>query len=285
MGTEHTQAQTQTLHAEMISALQWHIDMGAALPMTDTPQNRESREHETVVTPQQQPAAPIAAAAAAPPLGLVAAKEDAIRRAGEAGSLDDLRQAIAEFDGLEVKKTATNLVFAAGNPEADVMLVGEAPGRDEDIQGFPFVGESGQLLDRMLAAIGLSRKSEDPKTSLYISNILNWRPPGNRTPAPGEVELGLPFIERHIALVRPKLLILCGGVSAKALLNTDKGVSRLRGTWHEYRPVSLPNPEISAAPIPALATFHPSYLLRTPLQKRAAWQDLQAIEARIRTTP
>ena len=160
-----------------------------------------------------------------------------------------------------------------------VMVVGEAPGADEDIQGLPFVGVSGQLLDKMFAAINVSRASNDPATSVYISNILNWRPPGNRTPTDAEIEISLPFIERHIALVRPQILVFAGGVAAKALLGTTEGITKLRGKWREYRPLTLPSD--FGYTCRAMPTYHPSFLLRTPIKKREAWEDLQKIQAEL----
>jgi uracil-DNA glycosylase family 4 len=206
-------------------------------------------------------------------LGKSDAHAEAVKLAAAAQTLEELREAIAGFDGLAVKKTATNMVFSDGNPKAPVMLVGEAPGRDEDIQGKPFVGVSGQLLDRILAAAGMNRHEEDPEKSVYISNILNWRPPGNRTPSPAEMEVSLPFIEKHIMLVKPKILILCGNVAAKALLGRDDGISRLRKSWHDYRPLTAAL-GYDGPPIPAMGTYHPAYLLRTPVQKRAVWTDM-----------
>ncbi len=181
--------------------------------------------------------------------------------------LASLRQALERFQGCGLKATAKHTVFADGNPKAKVMLVGEAPGREEDIQGLPFVGRSGQLLDRMLAAIGLDR------TQVYISNILPWRPPGNRTPTSGEIAVCLPFIERHIVLAQPDILVLLGGISAKALLDTNEGIVRLRGRWKIYRS--------GERQIPALPSFHPAYLLRQPAQKRQTWQDMLALRVRI----
>ncbi len=164
-----------------------------------------------------------------------------------------------------------NLVFADGNPEARIMFIGEAPGAQEDRQGLPFVGASGQLLDQMLSHIGLDR------TSVYITNLLFWRPPGNRTPTPGEIASCLPFLERHIELVNPSHIVLVGGISAKTLLDRREGILKLRGQWGHYRPLGLERP------IPALATLHPAYLLRQPAQKRLAWRDLlslaQALES------
>ena len=158
--------------------------------------------------------------------------------------------------------------------------MGEAPGGDEDRLGKPFVGVSGQLLDRIFASIGISRADTDPKKSVYISNILNWRPPGNRTPSPAEVEISLPFIEKHIMLAQPKIVILCGGVSAKALLGTDESISKLRKTtWRDYRPQTA-ELGYSGSNFSIMTTYHPAYLLRTPSQKRAVWADMLALDAK-----
>jgi DNA polymerase len=216
-----------------------------------------------VAPPRRMPTA--AAATALEPAGAAAAS--AQQRAQACGSLTELRQALLEFDGCALKDTATQLVFADGNPQAAVMLIGEAPGRDEDRTGLPFVGESGQLLDRMLAAIGLDR------TSVYITNIVPWRPPGNRHPSQDETTACAPFAARHIELVAPKLLVLLGGVSAGTLLGRSEGITRLRGRWHEYRS--------TAGIIPAMPTFHPAYLLRQPALKRESWRDLLEIKDKL----
>ena len=187
--------------------------------------------------------------------------------ASKADTLEALREALGAFNGCNLKLTAKNLVFADGNPEARIMLVGEAPGRDEDIQGLPFVGRSGQLLDRMLAAIGLDR------TKVYITNVLPWRPPGNRTPTPAEVEICRPFIERHIELVAPDMLVAVGGSSAKMLFQTTTGILSLRGKWQKYK--------TGDREVDALATLHPAYLLRQPAQKRLVWHDLLQIRAKL----
>lgn len=181
-------------------------------------------------------------------------------------TLEELQQSLAAFEGCALKKTATNLVFADGNPKASIMLVGEAPGADEDRQGVPFVGVSGQLLDRMLATIGLDR------TRVYITNIVPWRPPGNRQPTPQEIAACKPFVERHIELVHPKILVLVGGVSMKALLNTNEGIMRMRGTWQSYMSPGLKEP------VRTMATYHPSFLLRSPGQKAQSWQDMLMIK-------
>lgn len=219
------------------------------------------------------PAAPTFSVAAEKPVALPAAlppaAQSAAHLAAGAKTLDELRQAIEGFDGLAIKATATRMVFAAGNPEARLMLVGEAPGADEDRQGIPFVGVAGQLLDRMLAAIGLDR------SQVYISNMLNWRPPGNRNPTPAEIATCLPFVERHIELVDPDILVLLGGVSASAILAKPDGITRLRGRFFPYSSPGL------SRPIEALPTFHPSYLLRSPGQKRLAWRDLLLLKKKL----
>jgi DNA polymerase len=179
-------------------------------------------------------------------------------------ALEDLRAALAAFEGCALKSTATQLVFADGNPQAKIMFVGEAPGRDEDIEGLPFVGRSGKLLDRMLNAIGLDR------SCVYIANIIPWRPPGNRTPTPQESQTCLPFIQRQIELVDPDILVCLGGPSAQTLLGIREGITKMRGRWFSY--------QTGKREIRALATFHPAFLLRSPLQKRLAWRDFLAIK-------
>jgi uracil-DNA glycosylase len=186
--------------------------------------------------------------------------------AAQADSLPALRAAMAEFDASPLRETATNLVFADGMPESGLMLIGEAPGGDEDRLGRPFVGVSGQLLDRMLASIGLDRGK-----GFYITNILPFRPPGNRTPTDAEIALFLPFVLRHIVLAKPRQLVLLGGVAAKALLRSKEGITRLRGRWHE---VTIDDNQS----LPALATLHPAYLLRNPAAKRDAWADLLLLQ-------
>jgi DNA polymerase len=187
-----------------------------------------------------------------------------------AQTLDELRSILAGFDGCALKATATQLVFADGNPEAKLMLVGEAPGRDEDLEGRPFVGRSGKLLDLMLAAIGLDR------TSVYIANVVPWRPPGNRTPSPQETQVCLPFIQRQIELCAPDVLVCLGGPSSETLLG-QKGITKIRGRWFDYA--------TGARTIRAMPTFHPAFLLRSPLQKRFAWRDFLAIKKALAPSP
>jgi DNA polymerase len=204
-------------------------------------------------------AAPAAESLPAPDMAIASARE----AARTAASLDELRALLEKFDGCALKSTATRLVFADGNPKARIMFVGEAPGREEDIEGLPFVGRSGKLLDRMMAAIGLDR------SKVYIANVIPWRPPGNRTPTPQETQICLPFIQRQIELVDPDILVTLGNPSTQALLSTREGIMRTRGRWFDY--------DTGARTIRAIATFHPAYLLRSPAYKRLSWQDLRAI--------
>ncbi|AMS43580.1 MULTISPECIES: uracil-DNA glycosylase [Aminobacter] len=221
---------------------------------------------------------PGAAPAAAPPQprpAAVAAVPDeaqaaaARELASKAATLDELKQIMEGFEGCNLKATAKSMVFADGNPEADLMLVGEAPGRDEDLEGLPFVGRSGQLLDRILAAIGLDR------TSAYIANVIPWRPPGNRTPTPHETEICRPFVERQIALARPKVLVTLGGPSAKLLVGSQDGILRLRGSWKNHVTAD-------GTVIPVMPTLHPAYLLRNPAHKKLAWRDFLEVKAKLR---
>jgi uracil-DNA glycosylase len=220
--------------------------------------------------PRSQAAPPPAAAptgrggGSAPPppdQAIMAARE----AAASAKSLDELRAMLERFEGCGLRFTAKRLVFADGNPKARLMIVGEAPGRDEDIAGLPFVGRSGQLLDRMLAAIGLDRKS------VYIANLVPWRPPGNRTPTPQESQICLPFLKRQIELADPDILLCLGGPAAAALLGMTDGIRKFRGRWRVYH--------TGKREIRAIASFHPSYLLRSPLEKRFAWKDFLSLRA------
>lgn len=196
--------------------------------------------------------------------------EAARKIAQDCQSLDALKAALEKFEGCSLKSMAQSLVFSDGNPQADIMFVGEAPGRDEDIQGKPFVGRAGQLLDKMLNSIGLTRETT------YIANIVYWRPPGNRTPTPEESAACRPFIERQIELCNPKILVLLGGAAAKELLDTPQGILKLRGKWQDI--------QIGQMTIPTLPTLHPAYLLRQPAQKRLAWQDLLSLKKKLIST-
>jgi uracil-DNA glycosylase len=197
-----------------------------------------------------------------------AAVQTAQEVAAGCSTIDQLRASFEAFDGCPLKETAMSFVFADGNPEARLMFIGEAPGAEEDRQGLPFVGPAGRLLDRMLAAIQLDR------TQAYITNILPWRPPGNRNPTDAEIAACLPFLERHIALAEPEILLFVGGTAAKTLLRRTEGIMRLRGKWMKYEPAS-------GGPVPARALLHPAYLLRQPAQKRETWKDLLEIRMRL----
>ena len=269
---------SMTINAlELEELLSWYGDAGVDTPLLDGPVDRFEQSELAA----QQPVAPTPAANPAPRPAAAAPRareaqhtipdEKTVQRAVDlaagADSLEALREVIMAFDGCNLKFSARSTVFADGNPNADVMLVGEAPGKDEDAQGLPFVGRSGQLLDKMMAAIGLDRNS------IYISNVLPWRPPGNRTPTPQETEICRPFIERHIELANPKILLLVGGSSAKTLLRTTNGIMSLRGRWQEMT--------IGQATFPALPILHPAYLLRQPGQKRLAWADLLSVKSKL----
>lgn len=218
------------------------------------------RQPEPTTAGTAAPNAPGASLPLSPDTAVMAARE----AARNAASLDELRAIMTGFQGCALRVTATQLVFADGNPQARVMFVGEAPGRDEDLAGLPFVGRSGKLLDRMLAAIGLDR------TSAYIANIIPWRPPGNRTPTPQESQICLPFILRQIELADPDVLVCLGGPSSQALLGFKDGIRRTRGRWLSF--------DTGKREIRAMATFHPAYLLRSPLEKRHAWRDFLAVK-------
>lgn len=259
----------------LTAALQWHLDAGACDLMAPEPVDKTQDILKPSPAAAAEPSRPPQAGKEKnePLLGTAEAREKAIEMAREAGSLGALEQALRDFDGLAIKKSAIKLVFADGNPAARIMLIGEAPDADEDRQGKPFTGASGQLLDKILAAIGLDRRSADPECGVYITNLLNWRPPGGRTPNDGEIEVSLPFIEKHIALAEPDILVLCGSITARALLGETRNISKLRGQWHSYR-VRTAGLGIKEKEIPALAVYHPEYLLQTPLQKRAMWHDM-----------
>ncbi len=264
--------------------LAWYVELGVDTALEETPMDRLSAPvspvpdapktaytpgEEDEERPERRNAPALPRTIIQPASQTVATPEELSRAATEAAqaanTLDELRAALESFEGCNLRKTATQLVFSDGTPGARVMLVGEAPGRDEDIQGKPFVGRSGQLLDRMLAAIELDR------SSVYIANVVPWRPPGNRTPTPQETAACRPFISRQIELANPDFLICLGAPSAAELLGNKVGILKFRGQWKTY--------ETGQRPIRAMATLHPAYLLRQPLQKRLAWRDLLALRA------
>jgi uracil-DNA glycosylase family 4 len=247
---------------DALAALRLQLEWGADEALEVLPRDR------TRVTASPARVASPAAPRTQPPL-VPLVQPAPVRRAQEVAAAADtvaaLRAALAAFDGCALAATATNLVFADGNADAGLMLVGEGPGEEEDRTGLPFVGRSGQLLDRMLASIGLDRRH------YLITNLIPWRPPGNRNPTDAEVLVCLPFLLRHIALVRPRRLVLLGALAARAVLGGSAGITRLRGRWHEAAIPGLP------APLPALPMLHPAYLLRNLGAKRDAWADLRLL--------
>jgi uracil-DNA glycosylase family 4 len=260
---------------QALALLQWQIEMGADEAIGEIAPNRLAPPPAPVVARPPPPRSPAAATAAsiAPPRALADSAAEPAQSArvlaAQAESIEALAALIAGFDACPLKRTATNTVFADGNPAAPVMIVGEAPGADEDRMGKPFVGRAGQLLDRMLAAIGLDR------TGVQITNVIYWRPPGNRKPTAAEIAACLPFVFRHIVLSRPRVLVLAGGTAASSLLDVADGITRLRGRWFD-----LAVPGLDAT-LPTLPMFHPAFLLRSPERKREAWRDLLALQAKL----
>lgn len=284
---------------DMEGLLRFYAEAGVDMPLSETPIDRFAEPQRAPAAPRpdmqaterprppqrqpnqqsrsqnwQQPSAaatpspesrPVQAAADVPDTAQIALAREA---AAQAATLDELREKLAAFDGCNLKFTAKNLCFADGDPSSDIMFIGEAPGRDEDMEGLPFVGKSGQLLNRMIESIGLKRES------VYIANTIPWRPPGNRTPTPLETELCRPFIERQIELAAPKILVALGGPAGKALTGATEGILRLRGNWKIHRTPS-------GMEIPVLPTLHPAYLLRTPAQKRFAWRDFLSVKLKL----
>ncbi len=264
-------------HHTLRALLEWQVELGATEAICETPVNRYE---VPAAAPKPAVAAPVAASGGAGPAQPEAfvpapAGPDPVdlARAAATGAedLEALRAAIVAFDQCELKLGARSTVFADGNPAARLMVIGEAPGREEDREGRPFVGRAGQMLDRMLAAIGMGRAHPDAMASVYITNVMPWRPPQNRDPSAEEIAMMMPFVARHVQLVDPEVLILMGNISCFALLGR-KGITRLRGDWTE------------ALGRPALPMFHPAYLLRNPAAKREAWADLLMLQARLRET-
>ena len=273
-----------------LDILAFHRDAGVDIALEDAPidrfaesvsQSEQSRRETTARDPEPRALQNRSSDAGARVSGFAPGRDDgqknsaapvppdtatlAAREAAKsAKTLDELREALSRFEGCALKNTAKNLVFADGNPKARVMFVGEAPGADEDREGLPFVGRSGKLLDRMMAAIGLDR------SSAYIANIVPWRPPGNRTPTPQESAICLPFIRRQIELADPDILICLGKPSMQTLLGINEGIKASRGRWREF--------DTGNRVIKAMATFHPAYLLRTPAEKKFVWRDMLALK-------
>ncbi len=267
--------------SEALAALAWLLEAGADEALQDDPVDRFTAPKAPAPIPQAPRPAPEAvraktefpktspAKAAAP-----AADTDSIGRATEiaasCNSLGELKAALEAFEGSALKKLATNTVFADGTPDYRIMLIGEAPGREEDLAGLPFVGRAGKLLDKMLAAIGLDRKS-----NAYITNVINWRPPENRDPSPEEAAICLPFLRRHIELVAPEIIVVLGAVAARHVMGRTDGIMRLRGKWLEYH--------VNGRMVPVMPTLHPAYLLRRAIDKKLAWRDLLEIDEKIKS--
>jgi uracil-DNA glycosylase family 4 len=245
--------------------LDWYLAMGVDEAIGEEPVDCFADVAPSKPAPRSAPVGRVTA----PPRGAVRVNStNSVRTIGaEVSNLRELQELVARFEGCSLKRTAKSLCFARGSDQASVMMIGEAPGRDEDLQGKPFVGRAGQLLDRMLAAIGLSEEH------VYITNTVYWRPPGNRTPTPEEIEACAPFLARQIELLSPSVLVLLGGAAAKTMLGVTEGIMRLRGKWLSY--------PSAGRDLPVLATLHPAYLLRNPEQKRLAWRDLMMLKTAI----
>ena len=267
---------------DAVELLKWYVEMGADEAVGDAPVDRYALSTEAAKAPPAPPReAPRKAAlpprnfaetrAPAPAPDATGSADElaasAQTRAANCATLEELRAALESFDECALKRTAKNLVFSDGNPEGKVMFIGEAPGRDEDLQGKSFVGRSGQLLDRMLAAIGLDRDS------VYIANVIYWRPPGNRDPSPVEMAQCRPFIKRQIELADPQIIVPIGAVPARELIGTTSGILRLRGQWKSYK--------VNDRDVPVMPSLHPAYLLRQPAQKKLAWRDMLAIRRKL----
>ncbi len=270
-------------HGELVALFDFYVAAGVDLAIDETPHDRfaEDARPATPAAPairmsgpelspsrEESPTRALPLAATAPPDEVA---ENARLRAREARSLAELEAMVSAFEGCALKRTAKQLVFADGNPDADIMLVGEAPGGEEDRAGKPFVGRAGQLLDRMLASIGLDR------SHVYIANVVPWRPPGNRTPTPQEVAICLPFTLRQIELCSPRVLVTLGAPASQTVLGVKEGIKRVRGRWVDYPGL--------AHPVRALPMLHPAYLLRQPIDKRLAWRDLRLLRRALDEEP
>ncbi len=254
---------------EAARALAWLVEMGADEVAGEAPVNRFA----TVARPVEGEGTQMRVAASRPAASSATVPNfsgDAATMASGCTTLDDVAAALNQFDSCPLKKTATQLCFCDGNPQAEIMLIGEAPGRDEDVQGKPFVGRSGHLLDKMLAAIGLSRSAEDAAGSVFITNVIFWRPPGNRTPTEQETAMCMPFLRRTIEIQQPKVIVCLGATPTQRLIGKTDGILKLRGKWFSF--------EAGGRNIPLLATLHPAYLLRQPAQKRLAWRDFLSLK-------
>ena len=270
MGIDPAYEAPEGWHAAL-AALAWQVDLGVGDVTLDAPVNRydlvEAAAAQVEVQAVAVKAGPVVMAAPVVASGEVAVAAAQAAASG-AATLEELRAALAAYPHCEIKQGARSLVFGDGNPGARVLILGEAPGSEEDREGRPFVGAAGQLLDRMFAAIGLSRGADDPAEAVYITNVMPWRPPQNRDPSLGEIAMMRPFVQRHIALVNPDVIVLMGNTPCQAILG-QRGILKLRGAWAE------------ALGKPVLPMAHPAYLLRNPIAKREAWADLLALRERL----
>jgi uracil-DNA glycosylase family 4 len=269
---------------DLAAVLEWYVQNGIDGAWLEEPQDR--MKPSLVVAPVVTivPSTPEMAAPAQPkqsavpppqpimpvPTASGAELKEAIDRAKTAQNLAELKQAIQDYPYLTIKSTATQIVFGDGNPQSHLMIIGDAPASDDDRSGIAFAGEVGDLLNKMMNAIGRTRDNADPAQSFYVTNILNWRPPGNRTPTQFEIDLSMPFLKRHIELVSPRAILLTGNVATKALLGTGESITKIRGKWRDYECTS-------GKTIKVMPSFHPSYLLKSPTQKKASWDDLQIL--------
>jgi uracil-DNA glycosylase len=264
-----------TSSSHPLADLAWLVEAGADEAIGETSVDRFAAQKPAAAArpvappPSGAKAAPRESAPADPPAYPSDSIGTAIALARGANSLPELKAALEGFDGCALKKGAANTVFSDGNPASRILFIGEAPGRDEDRQGLPFVGRAGKLLDKMLAAIGLDR------TRAYITNVINWRPPDNRDPSPEEAAMCLPFLRRHIELVDPGVIVLLGAVAVRHVVGRSDGIMKTRGRWLEYN--------VNGRMAPVMPTLHPAYLLRQPAHKKLAWRDLQAVEEKIRS--
>jgi uracil-DNA glycosylase len=266
----------QLSRSEALAMLRWLIAMGADEATGSVSLDRFAETERQPRGPQLQPASPVRQPGPPvpprPATTLGGSAGDAIALAAACSSFAEIAAALAAFDACPLKRTATNLVYLDGHPDARLLFIGEAPGREEDLSGRPFVGRSGQLLDKMLEAIGLSRSAAEPERSVLITNLIFWRPPGNRKPTEAETLMCLPFVQRTIALARPLAIVCLGATPAQRLSGTTEGILALRGKWRQHRTQD-------GSTIPLLPTLHPAYLLRQPAQKRLAWRDFLTLSS------
>jgi len=268
--------------SDAVAALAWLVEMGADEVIGENPVNRLTALAEmsqpqmatAVQAPQPRPLPSIGGGGAVQPKpSATDSVQDARAIAARCMSLEEIAAALAKFDACPLRKTATNLCLSDGNARSHVLVIGEAPGNEEDLQGKPFVGRSGQLLDRMLAAIGLNRHAEDPAHAVLITNTIFWRPPGNRKPTEAETAMCMPFVWRIIEIMQPRLILCAGATPSQRMMNLTDGILKLRGRWFDIA--------VGDTKIPLLATLHPAYLLRQPVQKRLAWRDLLSLRERL----